>query len=84
MTGRVLFIFYVRLLLLPRFPFRKLSPAIFTLIKGLDIGQEAASYFLDLVLRDSRVIDKLFSSAQHGPPDSDAVYAERLIGCLDV
>ena len=74
-----LFVFCVRLQYLLSLPFRELALALFALVESLDIGQEAPGYGLDLVLRDPGIVDKLFPSAQHGPPDSDGGCVERLV-----
>ena len=69
---------------MPRLPLRELAPARFALVEGLDVGQEATGYGLDFVLWDARIVDQLFPSAQHGPPDSDGGCVERLVGTARV
>jgi len=79
MTGGVLFVFCVWARLLPRLPLSKLTLTLFALVEGLDVRQEAPGDSLNFILRDPGVIDKLFPSAQHGPPDSDGGCVERLV-----
>lgn len=79
MTGCGLFVFFVWLRRLLRLPLGELALALLAFVKGLDVGQEAPGYGLDLILRDARIVDKLFPSAQHGPPDSDGGCVERLV-----
>lgn len=78
-TGRGLFVVCVWRRLLLCFPFSELALTLLAFVKGLDIRQEAPGYGLDLILWDPGIIDQLFPSAQHGPPDSDEGCVERLV-----
>ena len=78
-TGWILFVFCVWLRLLLGLPLRELALALFALVEGLDIRHEAPGYGLNFILRDPGIVDKLFPSAQHGPPDSDGGCVERLV-----
>ena len=59
-TGGVLLVFCVWLRLLLRLPFCELTLAFFTLVEGLDVGQEAPGYGLDLILE--RDLSRMFLS----------------------
>lgn len=68
-TRNILSIIVVCLRLFPlRFPFGKLSLALFTVVVGEDVRQDTPCNLLNLMLRDVGVVDELLSSPQRHAP----------------